>query len=160
MSRNDAQSSIDVGDIELERLSSYAIKAEVYIVSLTFSILALSIQFPAATETAGSLVARLQAAGCLILVISGIAGIKTLRNVSSKYNILMSKYRLVKTAVDSASSFEQAKAEIFSSVFEAWFSEVSKQNAWLLPIQGYCLVSGLLFLVFSRILATPLIWLP
>jgi len=167
MSKNDEQPSVDVGDIELERLSSYAIKAELYIVSLTLSILALSIQFPVASETANSLITKLQAPGWIIpilqvagwffLVISGIIGIKTLRNVSIKFNIRMSKYRSLKRAIASASSFEQLKGQVFSSVFEDCFSEVSKQNAWLFPIQGYCLVLGLLFLVFSRILATALI---
>lgn len=167
MIRNDERPSVDVGNMELERLSSYAIKAELYIVSLTFSILGLSIQFPVASGIPNSLIAKFQApewiipisqtVGWFMLVISGIVGVKVLRNVSIKFNILMSKYRSLKKAVASASSFEQLKVQVFSDVFEDCFSEVSQQNGWLFPVQGYSLVFGLLFLVFSRILATPLL---
>lgn len=54
-------SSEDIRNIVIGRLSDYSTKAEIYIISLTFSIFALSIQFP--VESTDLLPLRLQAAG-------------------------------------------------------------------------------------------------
>ncbi len=77
---------------EIEALSAYAMKAELYVVPLTFSILALSMQFP--VKTSYVYVFLLQSLGWLLLVVSGAAGLKLLRNVSDEYRWKKEEARL------------------------------------------------------------------
>jgi len=71
----DVNQASDLEKLKLEVLSSYAVKAELYVVSLTFSILALSVQFP--VDVADKLAAQLQAVAWFLLTVAGIAGVKS-----------------------------------------------------------------------------------
>jgi len=175
---NKEEKAIDVDDIELERLSSYAVKAEFYIISLTFSIIALSIQFPisikkadlmiAVSKESGWLMSTLQTHGCIIpmsqtfgwlsLAISGIFGIVVLRKVSGKYNILLNKLRTLKKGKDSESSFDKQLAKELSAIQSNEFLRFDKWGVRWLSIQNWSLILGLSSLILSRILVSFFLW--
>lgn len=155
MSDGKSNNSIDVEDLRLRSLSDHSTKAELYVVSLTFSILALSIQFP--VESDDLLVLRLQAAGWLFLVLSGIAGIQLLRSVSVQFGLELTKYLYIDRAETSALNSEKASYRIFAETFSEWISEIKDVNVrWWRPIQGYFLISGISFLALSRMAAFPI----
>jgi hypothetical protein len=154
MSDDKNSNSIDVEDLRLKSLSDQSTKAELYIVSLTFSILALSIQFP--VESDDLLVLRLQAAGWLFLVVCGIAGIQLLRSVSVQFGLELAKYVYTSKSEGSPSAVK-AVYKIQADASSHWISEVEKVNVrWWHPIQGYFLISGISFLALARIAAVPL----
>jgi hypothetical protein len=154
VSETEDSDKCDTNKLRLQSLSDYSVKAELYVVSLTFSILALSIQFP--VDSTELLVLRLQAAGWILLVLSGIAGIQLLRNVTREYSLVLTEYGFKCKAILSKRHFDKTNLEIVAEVFSEWISEVKGQRKWLSPIQGYGLVSGLLFLLSARIAAFPI----
>jgi len=153
---------------ELNRLASYAEKAEIYVVSLTFTILALSAQFPVTVESTNLGALRFQAGAWILLTISGIAGIKILRNVSSKYSFLTEgarKRHFAEQLLDQVrDKIDHVAYAVISKELESW-NEIGKhetrlyrQFTLLFPLQGYSFVLGILSQVAARILALPCIW--
>ncbi|SDX45028.1 hypothetical protein [Thiocapsa roseopersicina] len=134
------------------QLEEYAMKSELYVVALTFSILAISIQFPA--ETSDVCIGRLQALGWVFLVVSGIAGITLLRNVSRDYNQYLTKRRL-EDIMNGARLDDVSKKE-FRRVYSEESKNLSRNKRFWWPVQGYCLAVGLLFLATARILNSPI----
>jgi hypothetical protein len=130
MAENDSQ-SLDLERLDIEGLLAFSTKAELYVVSLTFSILALSVQFP--IEVTDAFVLRLQAVGWFLMMISGAAGVKLLRNVSAEYSLKFAKYK------------SKHRGKAFVTILDEWLLGVSTQGIWLVPAQGYCLFFGIFF---------------
>lgn len=145
--------SIDTNELRLKSLSDFSFKAELYVVSLTFSLLALSIQFP--VESAEVLALRLQAAGWGFLLVSAIAGIKMLRHVSSEYGLELAKSRFEKND-EILEKVGQHARDLILENFDAWVLEARDLRTQLFSIQGYFFVAGLFSLVVARISTYPI----
>ncbi|CRI63929.1 hypothetical protein THIOKS11630011 [Thiocapsa sp. KS1] len=103
------------------------------------------------------LVLRLQAAGWLFLVVSGISGIQLLRSVSVQFGLELTKYRYLGVSEASALNSDKVSYKIFAETFSDWISEVKEVNVkWWHPIQGYFLISGISFLALARIATVPI----
>jgi len=142
---------------EVDRLGEYAVKGELYIISLTFTLLALSSQYALTGEQVSVFILRLQASGWLFLAISGIAGIVLLRGVSKRHSLsavaLKYKAKAKKDAVN-----ELAMQSWIKLVEDEQRSVENLAYEFLWPAQQYFLIAGVLSLVIARTLASPAIF--
>ena len=148
MSHKERYDSIDVKKLRLERLSDLSGRAELYVVSLTFSILAISIQFPLESKELCVLLA--QSAGWILLIISGSSGIKLLRNVTKEYVLELRKNNAI-ILRSSGPEWLRPTCEAMEEVASDDLARIKEQFERYSSIQGWCLVSGLSFLAIARI---------
>ncbi|WP_010325429.1 hypothetical protein [Marinobacterium stanieri] len=137
-------------DIELSHLGEYAVKGEIYMITLCFTLLTFSVQHAPEKSEMIECTVWVQVLGWGLLAISGVLGLLILRIVSRRFAVLLGK-KAFEESLKADSAYNTQKRIHFGNMYDDFDDRLRQRNNVIWKLQMLGLVVGILCLAVSRI---------